>query len=223
MLSIENNIDDFIPFDQSPELIAKLQRSSHETLVEIFEKHGGLCELVCNRILIDGATSDIDDPSLVKKPITLERMDEDKIKKSHILSVYSVLRRIIAFLFGIYPNNIFSCCKQWKLVNKQENSTIRQVNRLILGNSLKKIENGETIKLAVFSKSGLSMKGHSLLIKKMQNDSYTFFDPNTGEHRNLSFIQLSNNIDAHLKLWKGTDIFLTRGKDYLKKLKVKAS
>jgi hypothetical protein len=87
-----------------------------------------------------------------------------------------------------------------------------------LGNGLKNIKKNETLKLETFCKEGLSFSGHSLLIKKMSNRRYNFFDPNTGEHHNLSFKRLSDCIDAQLKLWKATDILLMKGEIFLEKL-----
>lgn len=207
-----------IPFNQSSDLISKLKWDKHETLLKINSKFGGLCDVVCNRILIDDQLNR--EENSIKKCVTVERMNEEKIKKSHILNVYSIFRKAMALLFGIYPDNIFSCFKQWKLVNKDPSAyrSIYSVNRKILGKGLENIVEGETLKLEVFDKR---LSGHSMLIKKMPNNKYIFFDPNSGEHRDLSFSQLSDSIDEQLKLNNGTDIFLMKGQTFLKRLKNK--
>ena len=209
----EKNSINHIPFDQSTDIISKLNYQDHKTLLEINGKFGGLCELICNRLLIDDSLGKENDLNSLKDRITVERMNPTEIKKSHLLNVYSVFRRVIAYLFGIYPDNIFSCFDQWKLVQKAS------VNRKILEKGLSNIKEGKTLKLEVFSKKFLSFTGHSLLIKKISKDSYIFFDPNMGEYRGLSLCELSNRIDKQLKMLNGTDIFITKGNRYLKRLK----
>ena len=212
-----------IPFHQYSDLICKLDYSKHSELNGFYYRFGGLCELVCNRILIDDLLEQGKDENYIKKNVTVERMNEDKIKKSHLLDVYSLFHRAMAFAMGIYPDNIFSPIKQWKLVNTTKtinNNILRLVERNILSQGLKKIKNGETLKLEVFCKEGLSFAGHSLLIKKIKEDKFIFFDPNSGEHRGLSMAHLSDKIDEQLAAQRGTDIFLLKGKDYLKRLKV---
>lgn len=211
-----------IPFDQYADLISKLDYSTHRVLRGFNSRFGGLCELVCNRILIDDLLERGNDINYIKKNVTVERMDEDKIKKSHLLDVYSVFRRALAFGLGIYPDNIFSPIKQWKLVNTTNinNQFLRQVDRKILSQGLSKIKDGETLKLEVFCKDGLNFAGHSLLIKKIKDNKFIFFDPNNGEHRGLSMERLSDKIDEQLAIQRGTDIFLLKGKDYLKRLKL---
>ena len=200
------------PFNQSQDIIHKLDFVKYETLFQLNCKYGGLCEIICNRLLVDDFIGKAKDKNSLREHITVEKLDEKKIKESHLLKVYSVFWRAIAYLFNIYPNNIFSCFDQWNLVNKSG------VNEKILKKGLEKIENGETLKLEVFKKIFLSFEGHSLLVKKISNDNYIFFDPNTGEHRDLSFSELTSKINAQLDMWHGSDIFLTKGSDYLKRI-----
>lgn len=210
-----------IPFDQDSDLICKLIWEKHQTLLDLNWKFGGLCELVCNRVLIDNILGKGEDINFLRDRLTVEKMDEEIIKKSHLLDVFSVFDRALAFLCGIYPDNIFSYSDQWKLVNTTSSADqkIRSVNRTILEKGLKNIEPGETLKLEVFRKEGLNFSGHALLVKKMEREKYIFFDPNAGEYRDLSFVQLSNKIDKLLAEFLGTDIFLTRGSEYIQRLK----
>lgn len=154
----KNVSSNLIPFSQSSEIISQLHDEKHKTLSKFNARFGGLCELICNRILIDHSlNNDGDDQTLIKKCITVERLNKDKIKKSHILDIHSLFRKVISFLFGIYPDNIFSCFDQWKLISRPSsiNARIRSVNRKILGKGLKKIGEGEVLKLEVFSRNGL--------------------------------------------------------------------
>lgn len=205
-----------IPFNQYADIIPNLDKRKHKDLLKINKKFGGLCELICNNILRDNLLGEMSGENLIKKRVTVESLNENRIKKSHLLSIYSIFRKIIAFLFGVYPDNIFSRLNQWKLVKRN-----KTVNRKMLERGIKKIEPSEVLKLEVFSKGFFTMSGHSLLIKKMANNKFIFFDPNTGEHRNLSFVQLSDHIDEQLRQQKGNDIFLTKGQDFLKRVKKK--
>lgn len=205
----------------------KLHREKYKTLLGILDRFDGFCELICNRVLVDDLLGKEEVSSLYDH-INIRRLNETKIKKCHILDIYSIFRKMLAYLFGIYPDNIFSCFDQWKLVDNKSPELLvagkiiprdrRMVNREILGQGLKNIAVGVTLKLEVFGRSGLSLKGHSLLIKKMANDKYIFFDPNTGEHRDLSFDHLSDRIDEQLQQWNGADVFLMKGDDFLKRM-----
>lgn len=206
-----------IPFNQVS-IISLLDPKQHERLLEINCKFGGLCELICNRILIDDSLGTGKNLDSIKDRITVERLNEEKIKKSHLLEVYSIFHRATALLFGLYPDNIFMYFDQIKLVCKKPESDQRMINREILEKGLNQLEEGEVIKLEVFSKNGLDFSGHSLLFKKMAKDDYIFFDPNEGEYRNLSFNQLSNHIDEQLAMFNGTDVLLIKGKKFLGRL-----
>lgn len=202
-----------IVFDQSIDVINKLDSQIHTTLLDINKEFGGLCELICNCILIDNLLGDEKSQNALRDRITVERMNTDDIKTSHLLNVYSIFCKAIAYLFGIYPDNILSFMDQWKLVKDTS------VNSEILNKGLSNIKQGETLKLEVFRKSFLGFAGHSLLIKKISNENYIFFDPNKGEYRGLSFDELSDHIDEQLKKWNGTDLFMTQGDIYLNKIK----
>ena len=215
LLQIQFRKSNKIPFNQCCNIIYKLNANKHRTLLRINAKFDGLCDLICNLILIDNTLGYEKDLDFIKKQVTIERLNDYKIKKGHILDIYSIFQKIIAFLFGLYPDNIFSHSDQWKLIN---NNKTRSVNRQILKKGLKDIKEGVSLKLEILKKSGFNFSGHSLLIKKMPNNKYAFFDPNNGEYQNLSFIQLSDHIDRQLELINGTDIFIMRGKDYLKRL-----
>jgi hypothetical protein len=129
--------------------------------------------------------------------------------------VYSFFDRLISFIFNIYPDNIFSINDQWKLVNNNK------VNEGILFEGLKDIESGTTLKVEVFKKTKDSFAGHSLLIKKIKNDEFIFFDPNEGETRELSQKDLVEKINNQLVENQGTDIFISKGDSYIKRLKNK--
>jgi hypothetical protein len=203
----------FIPFNQNFDIIQKLNYNEHKTLLDFNSRFNGLCELICNRILIDNILGLGVDENYLKNRVTVERLNDETITKSHILDVYSLFCKVIAYLFRIYPDNIFSCWNQWKLVNHKNS-----VNRKILSQGLRDIADGSVLKLQVFRREGFSLKGHSLLIKKNEENKHIFFDPDSGEHRGLSFSQLGDKIEEQLKINDATDLFLTKGTDYLARL-----
>lgn len=205
-----------IPFSQT-NVIITLDKHRHKKLLEFDRKYGGLCDLICNRVLIDNTLGKETRPNSLVDRITVERLDEGKIKKSHILNVYSIFRKAMAYLFSIYPDNIFSILDQWKLVHRNRDKT-HSVNRGLLLRGLENIANNESLKLEFFSKGFFSLTGHSLLVQKTSADSFIFFDPNSGEHRNLSFTQLCSHIDRQLLLWDGTDILFIKANNFLNRL-----
>ena len=192
--------------------IIKRGRPAPVKLIEIILKYEGLCELICNKILLDDLLGKGEGVFFNKK-ITVDELNKQSIIKSHLLTVFTFFSKMLAFIFGIYPDNIFSKKNQWKLVNKNK------VNKDILFDGLKKIEVGTTLKLEVFKKTFFSFYGHSLLVKKTNKNEFTFFDPNTGEHRGLSQEELALKINDQLAQWGGTDIFILRGDHYIKRLK----
>jgi hypothetical protein len=214
-MSISTNAQQisFIPFDQNYDIFPKLDIVNHKTLLGFKAKYNGLCELICNRILMDNDLGCGNSENYLKNRVTVERLNEEKITKSHLLNVYSVFRRVIAYLFGIFPDNIFSFWDQWKLVDRT-----KSVNNEILEKGLNNIENGETLKLEVIERRCLKFAGHALLIKKMANNKYIFFNPSNGEERNLSLSQLGNKINEQIRAHRGTNVFITKGENYLKKL-----
>lgn len=203
----------FIPFNQAFDVIQKLDFIKHKILNDFNYKYNGLCELICNRILMDNVLGCGIDENYLKNRVTVERWNEEKITSSHLLDVYSIFHKAIAYLFGIFPDNIFSFWDQWELVN-----CTRSVNKEILKKGLENIENGETLKLEVFKRGCFKLVGHSLLMKKIENNIYIFFDPNQGEYRDLSFSELCNKINEQLRVHDATNIFITKGADYLNRL-----
>jgi len=204
---------DHVPFSQD-RLLRKLNHTKHKQLIEAAQNYKGLCELICNRVLIDNLMTKGNNPELLKTKITISKINKQQILTSHILLIYSIFHMIIAFLFGIYPDNLFSCFDQWNLVNK----STKTVNRELLKKEVKIIAEEETIKLHVFHRNWTQFEGHSLLIKKMPGDKYAIFDPNTGEDRRLSFPQLCDRIDQQLKSLVGTNLFFMKGETFLKRI-----
>ncbi len=212
--SSNNHSDNHIPFDQNF-IIENLKKEDHE-LIGIVTKFGGLCELICNFLLKNNILTDINENHDPFDCITLKAINMTEIKTSHLLLVYSLFHKIIAFLFKVYPDNIFSCFDQWKLV-KKANNTI-SVNEKLFQKKLKEIKINETLKFEVFSKTLTGLEGHSMLIKKTGEETYIFFDPNEGADLNLNLNDLTEKVNSALNEYRGTDLFFTKGSDFLKRL-----
>jgi hypothetical protein len=213
------NIKATISFNQD-ELIQKGLPKKLDNFVLRFD---GLCELICNKVLIENLLGQgKSSRNFLKEKINIDGLNKETILKSHSLDMYSVLDKILAFLFRIYPDNIFSFKDQLNLVQKnKEDKNLFNVNKNLLFDGLRKIEDGVILKVQVFKKTRSSFKGHALLIKKVSAKEFIFFDPNTGEHPGLNEEELAERINKQLAQWKATDIFLSKGESFIKRLKEK--
>lgn len=190
------------------------------------KKWKGLCELICNKILIDDLLGQADadaNPGFFYEKITLDELNQPDVYKTHLMSVSSLSEKLGAYL-NILPDNLFSVSEQLRLVKETKNFyeggtrsyKTSCINRELLEMKLSTIEDNTTLKMFVFKKFPI-LYGHSLLIKKVAENHFIFFDPNRGETRGLSLEELSKQIDAQISAY-GKNIYLTRGDDFLNKL-----
>lgn len=205
-----------ILFNQSW-LLTECNLQFPKKLEEIYLNYYGLCEIICNKILIDGLL-DNKDKKLLSKEITVTKLNQDSLVKSHILKVFSIFQKTLAYIFKKYPNNIFSISDQWNLVTKKEAGKYK-INENLLFNKLSQIDSGTILKINTISRLSFSFSGHALLVKKTDEDKFVFFDPNDGEFRGLSGKELVEKINKVLYAFSGTDILITKGSDYLQELK----
>lgn len=201
-----------LPFDQS-----QLNGDQSEGLKRIQLRYNGLCDLICNKVLIEDLLGKGTETDFLSNAITLSEIDKPALISSHILHVYSFVHRFIAFLFGLYPDNILSFIDQKKLI-VTKHGYAPSINPEILEKGLKKIEDGESLKIEVFNKNKLSFQGHSLLVKKISDSEYIFFDPNEGEFRGLSFHGLIEKLNDQLSIQSGTGICFISGKSFKSRL-----
>ncbi len=106
------NIETTVEFNQSDIIHGGQQLP--EKLIKINLKFNGLCELICNKILMDDLLGK-GERDFLKKKINVDELNKESIVKSHLLNVYSFFSRMVAFIFGIYPDNIFSIKKSIEL------------------------------------------------------------------------------------------------------------
>lgn len=202
----------------------KLDPQQHQELINYTKEYGGLCDIICNRILIDDLLGS-EDLNSIKNKVTIERLNEDAKNKLHILKVYSVYFKVMGTLFGIYPDNILPFNDQWSLVDK----TINKVNSEILIKALDQVDIGDTLKLEVFNRNNILQifdrslleVGHSMLIKKTSAKEFIFFDPNKGEWRKLDLSQILDKINNALSNFYCNDVVFINGKAFLEKLSLR--
>ncbi|WP_147287620.1 hypothetical protein [Legionella birminghamensis] len=227
-----------IKFDQT-ELCDEVKKNKdvYSSLHQINLKFNGLCELICNFVIMEdklGRTfkhnkrfSDAfakksfemkaDDDKLVlieKEKISRHRfyvtdLNEDKIRKSHILHVSTLFQKIIAYFFNIYPHDLFR-----PFESNQKNGL---VNESALAEKLDALPDGHYVKFSVFKKTFFDFEGHSMVIKKTK-DSYSFFDPNEGEYTELAFTELCEKINEAMRKHQGTHMAFMDGEAYVKSL-----
>lgn len=195
-------------------------------------QYNGLCEIICNYILMEDLLGEkhplplnndvhavwiktqtmLDQLGIKFKPntnfmlnytdkygakITLDNLR--KVEDTHILDVTNFFTRLIALLFSIYPCNLFSNSPlskppQDKIILPNGKTQI-VVDKTMLADKLDKLDIGFYIKFFAFQKNGFDLKGHSMLIKKINPDQYSFFDPDHGEYTHLNIDELVNRIN----------------------------
>ncbi|MBS0635751.1 MAG: hypothetical protein JSR37_09835 [Verrucomicrobia bacterium] len=189
-----------------------LKRTLPPRLETLAKRYDGLCELICNRILMKDLLGK-GDAQYLKEKLTPAKLNKDKVARSHMLHVYSLIQKIVAFLFRVYPDNIFSYRDQLRLVNKSF------INHMVLFKKLDELETGTTVKVELFTRKFLTFYGHSTLIKKVAHNEFIFFDPNDGEHHHLFKYSLAELIEKRMRLHGANDLFFVKGSCYLKRLK----
>jgi hypothetical protein len=191
-------------------------------LEKIVMRFNGLCDLICNKILIEGLMEfeDVNGFNHLKDSITKESLNDPVLLSSHILDIYSLREKLAAFFFGKYADSIFGYLDQLKLVKKDKKGN-RVVNGLILQKGLKDIENGSMLKVEIIRKTFLTFTGHSLLIKKIDNNNYVLFDPNLGLFRPVPLEGLVTLLNDQLEDCKGNEIHIVKGSTFLERLRQK--
>ncbi|MCW8384691.1 hypothetical protein OQJ15_00075 [Fluoribacter dumoffii] len=209
------NQDDFIP---------KLSRYDSVELMR--KRFSGLCELICNYIikedLMNFTSQDESGYESDLKPILPQNINDiqlmagiyhlnnEWVLSSHILDRSSNAEKIKAYLFNKYPYALFS------LSDVSRNG--KEIDSELLTAKLNELEVGGYIKFMVFSKSLGKMEGHSMLIKKNSDNTFSFFDPNKGEYEKLSAPQLCIKLNKAMKFYDGTHMSFIDGVKYIKSI-----
>lgn len=210
-------------------------RADFPTLNHIRAKFDGLCEIICNFVIMEDLLGkpmsgpldlrkekfeckQIDHNILLKKKnpfkeqIKLFALNNPLIKNSHILNVSTLVELVIAYVFNKFPYDIFNWLAPVTLDNK--------VNREFVERRLAELPDNAYVKFCVFNKPSLfKFYGHSMLIKKTGDNKYSFFDPNVGEDKDLSPQALFDKIDAAMTIYEGTGMAFLDGNAYINHLK----
>ncbi|HHF7375857.1 hypothetical protein [Legionella bozemanae] len=214
------------------DFIAKLREdSNYRALNRARLRFSGLCELICNYIIkedlmglssqsesLDGSDfnrilpSNLNDIHLLAG---VYQLNTDWVLGSHILDTSSHFEKLKAYLLNIYPYSLFS--------SADVSNDGKQLAPHLFTKKLDKLEPGTYIKFMAFSKSFGKMEGHSMLIKKNHNNTYSFFDPNKGEQLELSSLELCTKLNKSLKLYDATHMAFLDGLKYIKSLSQPAS
>ncbi|OEH48028.1 hypothetical protein lpari_00965 [Legionella parisiensis] len=209
------------------DFIAKLREdNNYQSLNRARLRFSGLCELICNYIIkedlmgLSSQSEPVDDSDFNKiLPPNLNdihllagvyQLNTDWVLGSHILDTSSHYEKLKAYLLNIYPYSLFT--------SLDVSNDGKQLNPDLFTKKLDELEVGTYIKFMAFSKSFGSMEGHSMLIKKNHNNTYSFFDPNKGEHLELSSVEVCAKLNKALKLYDATHMVFMDGLKYIKSL-----
>lgn len=238
----------FIEFSQN----VILEKVTSGKLNKVKIKFNGLCEIICNYILLEDLLGEKNLLPLQKHvqanwlntqpgfeelglkfkkntnyvtnysnkygdKITLENLK--KVEDTHILNVTNFFTRLIAVLFSMYPCNLFSnspFARPPYSCTKYPNGKIQTcVDKSMLSEKLNQLGIGFYIKFLAFKKNGLAMEGHSMLIKKIDDNEYSFFDPNHGEYLNLNIDELAQKINKSIREYSANQIVFLDAKDFV--------
>ena len=227
------------------------------TLRKIIIKYNGLCEIICNYILLEDLLGEknllplqedvqadwlntepgleqlgmkfkentnfvMDNRNKYGDEITLANLR--KVENTHILNVINFFTRLIVVLFSIYPCNLFSNYPFAKLPYRRtklpDGTTETYVERFMLAERLNQLPVGFYIKFFAFKRKALSMEGHSMLIKKMNADKYSFFDPDYGEYLNLNIDELVGKINNSTKEFSANKMVFLDAKNFVNSYKI---
>mgnify|MGYP003644677801 CR=1 FL=1 len=170
-----------------------INEKEHPELKRIYEKNGGLCDLLCNHITA-GDFLGRDDIDISQKLSDLQQRDElDGLETNeahtHILEATSIAQLLLARLFRIYPCSIMSARDNHKILRNDAHSPgTKKIDSDLLRKNLDNVSDNHYIKFCVFDKK--NMQGHNMLIKKTGGDQFIFFDPSKGVTKPMSFNEL---------------------------------
>lgn len=150
------------------------------TVLNVYKKYNGLCDLICNYFTIIKC-SDLKSNKLITKKLRAFKEDisalaVESLAKTHILSLVSFVDLCKFITTGFIPHSIFTSNEKQRVFTPSGNGLKVEVN--LLKDVFNRQPIGEYIKFSGFSKRfGVPVSGHSMLICKMDEDKYLFFSP----------------------------------------------
>ncbi|OAB80976.1 hypothetical protein WSTR_04830 [Wolbachia endosymbiont of Laodelphax striatellus] len=213
-----------IKFSQG-DIINVTSNYKYPLTAKIQKEFDGLCDILCNYVtehdlLFDiGSSQKLTEKSRYKN--ILSELEAHTVH-SHILKASSLIEKILALLFGIYPCNILTYPNQLKIINYNSSSGSYCIKKEILEKDINSIGSGNYIKFCTFKRTPTQFHGHSMLIRKNGNDDFTFFDPNDGIRFNLTLSELvavlNKKMFDHKKMWSHNDVAFIDNTKFLKKI-----
>lgn len=220
--------DNFIKFSQSS-LVKKVNSG---TLNNIKVNYNGLCDIICNYIVLEDLLGEATLPppkAIATLACTAEAKNKygDKItvrklqgvEDTHILRVTNFFTLMMALFFSIYPCNLFSnapfAATPYRCRTLADGSRRALVDKAMLSARLNDLDIDCYIKFFAFTKKGLMMQGHSMLIKKIDNYSYSFFDPNHGEYLHLNINELAEHINKSTAEHAANQMVFLKASDFI--------
>lgn len=160
-------------------------RERYPQIFRLYERHQGLCDIVCNYFTLVKPTN-LGDLAAVKNlignfvtPDGQFNMDKiEGLSKTHILSIVGFIELLSFVLFKIIPNNILSYSEQ-----KNLRTDDKGINQQILKSTLDRLPIGICVKFSGYQTNfiGIPDTGHSMLISKIDENNYLFFNPAPNE------------------------------------------
>jgi len=199
----------FSPFKQS-RLISRLDAEKYPVLANILKITPGLCEYICNQIILKNRDLLRNSKADLTQYITEATLSEKEIIQSYTQDLHSLFGIPLlqcSVLSQIYPDNLFSWRDQRKLLAQGI------LNEEILKKGLSSVVVGEIVKLCIIP-GKYGQGGHTVLIEKMTNNKYIFFDPSRGTYRKLSFDRLTAHITVYINICYAADVYFTKGSDF---------
>jgi hypothetical protein len=116
----------------------------------------------------------------LNKTVVMKKLEEE-VAPLHILKQVSVFQILKAALFNKIPHNYLST-KDQKGLNNLEHKLQNNPDKVneLMSKAIDNIKVDTYAKFFAFRKDGLNFQGHSMLIRKNKNGTFTFFDPNHG-------------------------------------------
>ncbi len=197
--------------NESPETVyrqsdttARLPFSGSKKIKKIEKKFNGLCEIICNKILLDNMLGDDKFYSYLKNEMTLNKLDQPQFVDTHILETAKALDLAKFVLLNRIPGSALTSsdrrniCKREKINGKNRVT----IDEAIFERVLDRIEVDKPMKIFIYTTLDRKVKklinGHSLLMMKTGPDSFIFFDPNHGRFRDLTKDKLKEKIEQSM-------------------------
>jgi len=228
----ESNVNPEITKRLPTEILQDPDFKKLQQIARISVKYNGLCELICNYLIKQSSlleeageeyqqdryqVGSIHETNPLDNKLTLNDIAKEQLHDTHILEVTSLLQKITAYLFKHYPYSELSFNEQRDILQTFHKHR-KHINSQLLNKKLDQLDDNHFIKFMKFNRRGFTFDGHSMLIKKVNNESYHFFDPVDGAYLNLNKDQLSYHINKTINQSTTTDIALLDGDRYLKDL-----